>query len=92
MTSHSKSKIVSFSTPVSQSNKSTQFSQAPLFINKRKVAATCVDNPIPLEPTADEAATGHDLNAMTPSILNYFKKVRKTSTRNSNEKKFKLIF
>ena len=45
-----------------------------------------MDNTLPLEPTAGAAAAAHDLNAMTPSILNYFKKVRKTSTRNSNEK------
>ena len=117
ITSHSKSKTVSFSTPVSQSIKSTHFTQASLSINKTKVAATCVDNTLPLEPTAGAvaaastsafiqtkvaaacvdntlplqptagaAAAAHDLNAMTPSILNYFKKVRKTSTRNSNEK------
>ena len=51
-----------------------------------KVAAACVDNTLPLQPTAGAAAAAYDLNAMTPSILNYFKKVRKTSTRNSNEK------
>jgi hypothetical protein len=37
------------------------------------VAAACVDNTLPLQPTAGAAAAAHDLDAMTPSILNYFK-------------------
>jgi hypothetical protein len=69
-----------------QSNRNASSSdQVP---SKTIVAATSVDNILPLQPTAGAVAAATYSHEDTPSILilNYFKKIKKSSTQISNEK------
>ena len=75
---------MSFSNPLSQSQATQVLTGSPL--NLTKVAATSVDNTLPLQPTAGAVAAATDLNKGTPSIMNYFKKTKKHSIKRLNEK------
>ena len=77
---HGKSETVSFSNHLSAASTSGPSS------SNTSLAATSVDTTLSLQPTAG-AVAATDLHEGTPSILNYFRKIKQPSIRNVHEKK-----